>query len=608
MTKTGKKLAAVLLSVVMAVTFIPLLGTQTVSAASGDPAMNFGTEVLNQEINTVNTEAVWYADTKWWVIGYDGSGAVSESGAATLLSAGNLDSYAFDNNQPFSHAYSGSCLEGEVNDILNGSFSSEEQGAIKTRTLVHGDYDGMNTDCIAGGEDLTGVALWPLSTKEANAVSADLRVATGVWWLRSPGAWKDCAAMNYYREVSELGGDVWNPAGVRPAFYLNLDSVLFTSAAVGGKSSDTVGADALTAVGTNSDGEWKVTVKDNAHAGFSILKTTPIGSGLSVKYTGAQTGTNEYISAIKTDETGAIKYYGRIAAVSDEAGTITISTADKFGESDHLYIFNEQYNGDNKTDYASELTEVTIPALVKTAIPAGKTLTYNSESQTGVDDGVGYTLSGITTATDAGSYQAIATLDEGRVWSDWTSYPKTISWKINPKDVTPDVTLSATAYTYNGKVRKPTVTVKVDSVEFDSSQYDVSYASGRKNVGTYKVTVRMNGNYSGSKTVSFKINKANNPLNANGKTATVKYTALKKANKTLKRSAVISLTGAKGTVTYTKASGNKKITIARTGGKVTVKKGLKKGTYKVKVKVKAAGNRNYKASSFKIVTFTVKVK
>ena len=42
-------------------------------------------------------------------------------------------------------------------------------------------------------------------------------------------------------------------------------------------------------------------------------------------------------------------------------------------------------------------------------------------------------------------------------------------------------------------------------------------------------------------------------------------------------------------------------------GKVTIKKGLKKGTYKVKVKIKANGNANYKASAFKTVTFKIKI-
>ena len=39
-----------------------------------------------------------------------------------------------------------------------------------------------------------------------------------------------------------------------------------------------------------------------------------------------------------------------------------------------------------------------------------------------------------------------------------------------------------------------------------------------------------------------------------------------------------------------------------------MKKGLKKGSYKVKVKVKAMGNANYKASVWKPVTFKVIVK
>jgi endo-1,4-beta-xylanase len=72
---------------------------------------------------------------------------------------------------------------------------------------------------------------------------------------------------------------------------------------------------------------------------------------------------------------------------------------------------------------------------------------------------------------------------------------------------------------------------------------------------------------------------------------------------------VISITTkGQGTITYSKVSGNQKIAINQSTGKVTVKKGLKKGTYKVKVKVKAAGNANYKASAWKTVTFSVIVK
>ena len=50
----------------------------------------------------------------------------------------------------------------------------------------------------------------------------------------------------------------------------------------------------------------------------------------------------------------------------------------------------------------------------------------------------------------------------------------------------------------------------------------------------------------------------------------------------------------------------KKFTVNKTTGNVTVKKGLKKGTYKVKIKVTAAGNDNYK-EAIKPVTVTIKV-
>ena len=74
------------------------------------------------------------------------------------------------------------------------------------------------------------------------------------------------------------------------------------------------------------------------------------------------------------------------------------------------------------------------------------------------------------------------------------------------KSITPKVTLSATSYVYNGKQRKPTVTVKDGTKKLTTSDYTVKYASGRKNVGKYSVKVTLKGNYAGSKTVYFKIN------------------------------------------------------------------------------------------------------
>ena len=69
------------------------------------------------------------------------------------------------------------------------------------------------------------------------------------------------------------------------------------------------------------------------------------------------------------------------------------------------------------------------------------------------------------------------------------------------------ITLSNTSYIYDGKVKTPTVTVKDSAGKTltKDTDYTVSYASGRKNLGSYTVTITMKGNYSGTKTLTFKI-------------------------------------------------------------------------------------------------------
>ncbi len=69
------------------------------------------------------------------------------------------------------------------------------------------------------------------------------------------------------------------------------------------------------------------------------------------------------------------------------------------------------------------------------------------------------------------------------------------------------VTLSETSYIYDGKSKKPAVTVK-DSKGKDlkeGTDYSVKFQSGRKKTGKYTVKITFKGNYSGSKTLSFKI-------------------------------------------------------------------------------------------------------
>lgn len=68
------------------------------------------------------------------------------------------------------------------------------------------------------------------------------------------------------------------------------------------------------------------------------------------------------------------------------------------------------------------------------------------------------------------------------------------------------ITLSKSTFVYNGKAKKPTVKV-VDSngKTISASNYTVSYAKGRTNVGKYSVKITFKGNYIGSKTLYFTI-------------------------------------------------------------------------------------------------------
>ena len=122
--------------------------------------------------------------------------------------------------------------------------------------------------------------------------------------------------------------------------------------------------------------------------------------------------------------------------------------------------------------------------------------------------------------------------------------------------------------------------------------------------GLYKVTIIGKGEYYGTAQPWLdyvKVGKKN-PMTVKAKT--VKAKAKKKT--VVKTTKAFTVKKAQGKATYKKVSGNSKITVAK-NGKVTVKKGLKKGkTYKVKVKVSAPGNANY-LSIEKTVTLKVKI-
>ena len=187
------------------------------------------------------------------------------------------------------------------------------------------------------------------------------------------------------------------------------------------------------------------------------------------------------------------------------------------------------------------------------------------------------------------------------------------NYTIKAKALKPAVTLTPTTYVFNGTTRTPAVTVKDGTTVLKkTTDYTVTYQAGRRLVGKYSVSVKLKGNYSGSLTKTFTITKANNPLSVATKTTTVSFTTLKSKSLTLAPSKIINIKkSGKGTMAYKLVKASKYqsyFSLNATTGKLTIKKGLKKGTYSLKITVKAAGNANYKASTLKTIIIKIIVK
>ena len=370
-----KRILSILLTLCMMLCLTPISVFAEEVGAWGSAAIQLGADaisVLSKNVNTATAPTVYFGQNHennpaaWRVIGYDGNGVTSSQGDITLLAAGAMGVIPFADTI-LNNEYAPSNLKTAI-DALAEKLTTEENVAVKKRALTSGSYDGENTDCVAGGQ-VDNAVFWPLSAKEAIAVNNDLRAlepahpnwVTSGWWLRSPGSNK------YHVAVVRSDGSVQysgysmlifnNHRTVRPAFNLNLNSVLFASAAVGGKPDG-----GLTPIPEYSGNEWKLTLLDSRR-NFAVTEKTVSAAPddtVTLNYSGATTGANEYISVIIADNNGA-QYYGRVAQPTAESGTVEIKIPSDIAPGDYtMKVFNEQYNGDCKTDLASAFADVTL--------------------------------------------------------------------------------------------------------------------------------------------------------------------------------------------------------------------------------------------------------
>ncbi len=399
----------------------------TVYAESGKD-LQLGGDALSTGYNTADAQILYMGNGtgdpyEWVVIGWDGDfvGKPDNNGAATVLAKGIMGTtrykppvdplpqgYLYGN----SNTYDDSLLRSAI-AAISGNFSGTELNAIIARELQRdchgedwtgheGDFDDACDGIIRNDKTVPVIdKLWPLSQKEVQydyigpvapdgthpdewrKLNADILNINAKWWLRSPGQnypyqlpsgsqWNDW--IGYVDDSYAVNGSniktrnadcrSHHEYGIRPAFNLNLSSIIFTSAAVGGKDCGTADPGALTAPAAYSGSSWKVTLLDGSR-NFSAARTTSgdvaTGDDITISYNGASVGTDEYVSAILLNSSGDLLYYGRIVDKSsgNTSGTTGITIPEGLNVGAYtLKVFSEQCNGDKKTDYASAFSEI----------------------------------------------------------------------------------------------------------------------------------------------------------------------------------------------------------------------------------------------------------
>lgn len=168
------------------------------------------------------------------------------------------------------------------------------------------------------------------------------------------------------------------------------------------------------------------------------------------------------------------------AAAGDEISINDLKPrAKKYNEENPQGIEEEEYDFAFSNDYYSEIKDGSLPLEGATVSDDGKTLKIPK-----VQDGRYVVGINANSETESTVFYAPIYVGNG-VFK-----------------------LSTTNYTYNGKVQTPSISVTdVKGNTVQPSNYTVSYSSGRKSVGTYKVTVKFNGDlYGGSGSAYFNIN------------------------------------------------------------------------------------------------------
>ena len=363
-----KRILSILLALCMLFCLVPI----TVFAAGGAKAILPGTSA--QSILKIDQSRLSFAGHEWWVIGQK-TDKSNNAPIITLLAVNNdfgdvpfrtgsdgpfenARRYSEDNgyyaNNPSDmsqwrkpNEYAGSTLQQKMVSLAE-AIPEKEQAVIRPKDITEG----------ITGQEVRAQKLWAFSQEDSIYLYRNSCKYAAQWWTRSSNEVYGYGSWTIHpdgRSGSALNVDY--DAAVRPAMELDLSSVLFISAAEHGKV-----ADLTTPIAEYAGDEWKLTLHDSDRDDFTAKTVLVNGSVLEVEYKNAKVGDNEYISAVIKDADGSISRYTRVVQLDGTTnGTrgraaIDLTGIDMTGKT--LCVFNEQFNGDHKTDYAGALREV----------------------------------------------------------------------------------------------------------------------------------------------------------------------------------------------------------------------------------------------------------
>ncbi len=216
-----------------------------------------------------------------------------------------------------------------------------------------------------------------------------------------------------------------------------------------------------------------------------------------------------------------------------------------------------------------------------------ETITYNGTTLTRCTH-YSRTFSGASenVCNDAGTYTVTFTGIESAGYTGSVTKTYTVTQRLVSNGNVMSWSLSSDSYTYTGSACEPTVSGLYSSsqsgetaVPVLNTDYTVSYSSNT-DAGTATVTIKGIGNYRGTKTLKFTINKASQTLSLSASSTSIYYGA----------TTTVNVNGAKTGLAYSSSSTS--VGTVSSSGVVTAK-----GAGSTTITVTAASSNNYNSAS-----------